>query len=169
MELRHIKELMAAMGRTGTKRIKFKKDDFEIELEREDSHRPSSQIAEHLVKGAETNAFLNDLEQHRVNISPSRSDKRFDKPASEGSELEEEGMMVTSPMVGTFYLSPSPDEPSFVKVGDKVNENTVVCIIEAMKVMNEVKAGVSGVVAEILIENGHPVEFGTKLFRVVES
>ena len=55
-------------------------------------------------------------------------------------------------MVGTFYSAPSPDDPAFVKVGDKVDENTVVCIIEAMKVMNEVKAGVSGTVAEVLVE-----------------
>ena len=77
----------------------------------------------------------------------------------------------TSPrrMVGTFYASASPEDPAFIKVGDKVDENTVVCIIEAMKVMNEVKAGCSGVVAEILVENGHPVEFGAKLFESYEK
>jgi acetyl-CoA carboxylase biotin carboxyl carrier protein len=69
-------------------------------------------------------------------------------------------------MVGTFYSSPSPDQPVFVKVGDRVSENTVVCIIEAMKVMNEVKAGVSGVVAEVLVSNAEAVEFGSKLFRI---
>lgn len=77
-----------------------------------------------------------------------------------------EGKYVKSPMVGTFYSTPSPGEPAFIKVGDRVDENTVVCIIEAMKVMNEVKAGVSGVVAEICVENGHPLEFGTKIFRI---
>lgn len=76
------------------------------------------------------------------------------------------GTFVTSPMVGTFYSSNAPDQPAFVKVGDKVNEQTVVCIIEAMKVMNEVKAGVSGVVAEILADNSQPVEFGTRLLRI---
>lgn len=69
-------------------------------------------------------------------------------------------------MVGTFYLSPSPEDPQFVSVGDKVDKNTVMCIIEAMKVMNEVKAGISGIVEEILVDNAHPVEFGTKLFRI---
>ncbi len=73
---------------------------------------------------------------------------------------------MSSPMVGTFYASSSPDKPSFVKVGDKVEEHTVVCIIEAMKVLNEVKAGVKGTVAEILIENTQPVEFGSKMFRI---
>ncbi len=64
---------------------------------------------------------------------------------------------------GLFTPPPAPDQPVFVKVGDKVDENTIVCIIEAMKVMNEVKAGVSGIVAEILADNAQPVEFGTRL------
>ncbi|NBT86256.1 MAG: acetyl-CoA carboxylase biotin carboxyl carrier protein, partial [Alphaproteobacteria bacterium] len=65
-----------------------------------------------------------------------------------------------------FYRSPSPQDPVFVKVGDHVKENTVLCIIEAMKVMNEVKAQKTGKIAEILVENMQPVEFGTKLFRI---
>ena len=73
---------------------------------------------------------------------------------------------VTSPMVGTFYSSSAPDTPPFIKEGDKIDKNTVVCIIEAMKVMNEIKAGVNGTVVELLVESGSPVEFGTKLFRV---
>ena len=71
-------------------------------------------------------------------------------------------------MVGTFYSSPSPEAPPFVKVGDMVNEDTVVCIIEAMKVLNEVKAGKKGKVKSSLIENAQPVEFGTKLFALEE-
>ena len=78
-----------------------------------------------------------------------------------------EGKFITAPLVGTMYQANSPEDAAFVKVGDRVDENTVVCIIEAMKVMNEVKAGMNGTIAEILIENAHPVEFGTKLFRVV--
>jgi acetyl-CoA carboxylase biotin carboxyl carrier protein len=72
-------------------------------------------------------------------------------------------------MVGTFYSAPSPEDPPFVKIGDRVNENTVVCIIEAMKVMNEVKANVKGVVKEIYLDSGQPLEFGTKLFRIEEE
>jgi acetyl-CoA carboxylase biotin carboxyl carrier protein len=71
---------------------------------------------------------------------------------------------VDSPMVGTFYRSASPDAKPFVQVGDTVNPDTVLCIIEAMKVMNEVKAEKSGVIKEILIENGQPVEFGQPMF-----
>jgi acetyl-CoA carboxylase biotin carboxyl carrier protein len=73
---------------------------------------------------------------------------------------------IVSPMVGTFYLAASPDAPAFVEVGKPVTEDTVVCIIEAMKVMNEIKAETSGVIAEVLAENGKPVQFGQPLFRV---
>ena len=73
---------------------------------------------------------------------------------------------ITSPMVGTFYRAASPDSASFADVGKEVNEDSVVCIIEAMKVMNEIKAEVSGVIAEVVAENGKPVQFGQVLFRV---
>jgi acetyl-CoA carboxylase biotin carboxyl carrier protein len=73
---------------------------------------------------------------------------------------------ILSPMVGTFYRSASPDVPPFVDVGKTVTEDTVVCIIEAMKVMNEIKAETSGIIAEVLAENGKPVQFGQVLFRV---
>jgi acetyl-CoA carboxylase biotin carboxyl carrier protein len=77
-----------------------------------------------------------------------------------------EARFITSPMVGTFYRSPSPDAPPYVEIGSVVDEDTVVCIIEAMKVMNEIKAEVKGVITEVLAENAKPVEFGQKLFAV---
>ncbi|TJY44450.1 acetyl-CoA carboxylase biotin carboxyl carrier protein [Cohnella pontilimi] len=73
---------------------------------------------------------------------------------------------ITSPMVGTFYRAPSPEAPSFVNVGDRVNEKTVVCILEAMKLMNPLEAEVKGEIVEILVENGQLVEFGQPLFLV---
>jgi len=73
---------------------------------------------------------------------------------------------IVSPMVGTFYRGSSPDAPPFVDVGKTVAEDTVVCIIEAMKVMNEIKAETGGVIAEVVAENGKPVQFGQVLFRV---
>ena len=73
---------------------------------------------------------------------------------------------IVSPMVGTFYRSASPDASPFVDVGTKVNEDTVVCIIEAMKVMNEIKAETSGVITEVVADNSKPVQFGQVLFRV---
>lgn len=73
---------------------------------------------------------------------------------------------IKAPMVGTFYSTPSPDSDDYVEVGSKVTPSTVVCVIEAMKVMNEIKAETEGTIAEICIESGHAVEYGTVLFRV---
>jgi acetyl-CoA carboxylase biotin carboxyl carrier protein len=76
---------------------------------------------------------------------------------------------IKSPMIGTFYRSPSPEAASYIEVGSEVSPESVVCIIEAMKVMNEIKAEVKGVVTQLLVENGKPVEFGQPLFKVRPS
>ncbi len=73
---------------------------------------------------------------------------------------------VKSPMIGTFYRAPSPEAGNYAEVGVEVNPDTVVCIIEAMKVMNEIKSEVKGVITQVLVENGKPVEFGQPLFKV---
>jgi acetyl-CoA carboxylase biotin carboxyl carrier protein len=83
-------------------------------------------------------------------------------PAAAAAGLKD----IASPMVGTFYRAASPDAAAFVDVGTQVTEDTVVCIIEAMKVMNEIKAETTGVIAEVVAENGKPVQFGQALFRV---
>jgi acetyl-CoA carboxylase biotin carboxyl carrier protein len=74
------------------------------------------------------------------------------------------GKEIKSPIVGTFYGSPSPESPAFIKVGDVVSEDTVVCIVEAMKVMNEIKAEMKGIVKKVLLEDGSPVQYGEPLF-----
>ena len=84
------------------------------------------------------------------------------------SEKEEDNFtFITSPMIGTFYRSPSPESDVFVKEGSKVGSSTVVCIIEAMKVMNEIHAETEGKIVEILVENGESVDFGRPLFKVL--
>jgi acetyl-CoA carboxylase biotin carboxyl carrier protein len=87
-------------------------------------------------------------------------------PAAPATEPEpgQDGHVVKAPMVGTFYRSPSPDAKSFVEVGQAVKEGDTICIIEAMKLMNEIEADASGVVKAILVENGQPVEYGQPLF-----
>ena len=82
-------------------------------------------------------------------------------PAVNSGEID-----IKSPMIGTFYRTPSPEAAAYVEPGTEVNPDTVVCIIEAMKVMNEIKAEVKGVVTQLLVENGKPVEFGQPLFKV---
>lgn len=99
-------------------------------------------------------------------------------PAQAGSGSEEEGsagvesshlVEIESPMVGTFYRAPAPDAPPYVDVGDRVSTGDTLCIIEAMKLMNELEAEVSGTVAEVCVENAEPVEYGQVLFRIEPS
>lgn len=89
--------------------------------------------------------------------------------AGEAEPDESDLIEVKSPMVGTFYRAPAPDAASYVEVGDRITEDTVLCIIEAMKLMNEIKAEVSGIVSDILVENGQPVEFGQTIFKIEPS
>lgn len=87
-------------------------------------------------------------------------------PAAVPEAKPDSGTYITSPMVGTFYSAASPENPPYVKVGDTVASDSIVCIIEAMKIMNEIQAEHSGEIAEILVENGQPVEYGQRLFRL---
>ncbi len=86
--------------------------------------------------------------------------------ASEGADATETGDFITSPFVGSFYLSPTPDAAAFVKVGDSISTGETVCIVEAMKLFNEIEADFACVIEEILVVNSESVEFGTKLFKV---
>ncbi|NOX53018.1 MAG: acetyl-CoA carboxylase biotin carboxyl carrier protein [Planctomycetes bacterium] len=97
--------------------------------------------------------------------SPSPPPAASAEPETKPAE-EEEAVYIKSPTVGTFYSSPSPDDPPFVEVGSEVEPDTIVCIVEAMKVFNQIPAEVSGTIAEILVKNGDPVEYGQPLFRV---
>ena len=80
--------------------------------------------------------------------------------------VDENGVYVTSPFVGTFYRSPSPDADAFVEIGDQVAAGQVLCIVEAMKLMNEIEAEAAGMIVDVLVENGKPVEYGDRLFRI---
>ncbi len=108
-----------------------------------------------------------------VEAAPSSAPTPAAQPANPGSAAptkEEEGVIyVKSPMVGTFYRAASPESKAFAEAGTKVVENTVVCIIEAMKIMNEIQAEVKGTVIEALVENGQPVEYGQRLFKVKQG
>jgi acetyl-CoA carboxylase biotin carboxyl carrier protein len=155
MEIEQIKQLMGYLEESKLSKLVFKKGDVEIRLEKE-ADRPRYPAPRVVAENVSESAFQSELPLHGERGG---SVRREEPQAATGT-------FVTSPMVGTFYCSAAPDQAPFVKVGDKVNEQTVVCIIEAMKVLNEVKAGVSGTVAEVLAENGQPVEFGTRLLRI---
>jgi acetyl-CoA carboxylase biotin carboxyl carrier protein len=160
VELKQIKELMASMEKASIRRLRIKeKDGYELELERKEEVVHSPSIAIPHTYSELPHRFPPQLPPHHLGHAMEASGHLKDKEAS--------GKYITSPLVGTVYQARTPEDPPFVKIGDVVDEQTIVCIVEAMKVMNEVKAGISGTIAEILVGNTQPVEFGTKIFKIV--
>ncbi len=98
--------------------------------------------------------------------APARPTAVAPPAAAAPADSDKKGHVITSPFVGTFYRTPAPDQPAFVEVGGTVKKGQVLCIVEAMKLMNEIESEVSGKVAEILVQNAQPVEFGQPLFRI---
>jgi acetyl-CoA carboxylase biotin carboxyl carrier protein len=153
LELKDIKAIIDLMRKNDLSVFEMEKDGFRLKLQ----------------KGAgEQTVFAAPLPQMiAAPAQPGAVANAGDgAPAASGAPAAAATREITSPMVGTFYLAASPESPSFVEVGREVNEDTVVCIIEAMKVMNEIKAEISGVIAEVVAENGKPVQFGQALFKV---
>ncbi|MDX6767831.1 MAG: acetyl-CoA carboxylase biotin carboxyl carrier protein [Candidatus Methylacidiphilales bacterium] len=151
MELKEIKSVIDLMARNGLTEFELERDNFKIRICKGASG--AYQVAAPVPMMAPAPLH------HLPPAHPAAHPAPPAAPASVGAAIH-------SPMVGTFYRSPSPDSPSYVEVGTEVTEETVVCIIEAMKVMNEIKAEVKGVITEIVAENGKPVEFGAPLFKI---
>ena len=145
MDLKDIKAIIDLMQKNGLTAFEMEKGGFRISLAKETGFAPAAGYAPAPVAPALVAA---------APAAPAEA-----KPAAGGKEI-------VSPMVGTFYTSPSPESPPFVSVGQKVTPDTVVCIIEAMKVMNEIKAEQAGTITEVAAENGQPVQFGQALYRL---
>ena len=143
MDLKDIKAIVDLMEKNGLTAFEMEKGGFRIALSKGAVAGPAVSYAPAPVAAP---------------AAPAAATTEAAAPAASGKEI-------SSPMVGTFYTSPSPESPAFVKVGQKVTPDTVVAIIEAMKVMNEIKAEVSGTITEVAAENGQPVQFGQALFR----
>lgn len=153
MDIKQIKELIAILEDSKLNKLTLKdKDGSEIHLEKSPQAPAVVHVPQQMI--------------HQPVLEVAQSAAPSGKQVHATTPQESAATFITSPMVGTYFSSSSPDDPSFVKVGDEVDEGTIVCIVEAMKVMNEVKAGKRGKVVEICVDNAHPVEFGTKLFRI---
>ena len=152
MELDDIKAIIDLMKKNDLAVFKLERDGFKIELE---AHRsPSPAVV--LPHSIGASVPLTHSGTVPANVAETPSTAAASTPGKE----------IVSPMVGTFYRASSPDSAPYVEVGQEINEESLVCIIEAMKVMNEIKAEIKGVVVEILVENGTPVQFGQPLIRV---
>ncbi|MEO1958374.1 MAG: acetyl-CoA carboxylase biotin carboxyl carrier protein [Nautiliaceae bacterium] len=145
MDLKTIKEILKAFDKSSASTFEFENDEFRIYI---DKNNPQSNSQNQVI--APQQPQQTPIVQH-IEAKP---------------ECEVEGELITSPMVGTFYQAPSPDSPPYVKVGDKVKKGQTLCIIEAMKIMNELEAEFDCEILEVLVEDGQPVEYDTPLFRV---
>ena len=132
-------------------------------LTRSLTEAPSKEIVKNEVKEEVVTAKTESFSNNETVISQPVSQEKT--KVSEDEDL----YIVKSPMVGTFYTSPSPDKAPFVSVGDTVKTSSILCIIEAMKLMNEIESEVSGTIKEILVKNGEMVEYGQPLFKIKED
>lgn len=119
-----------------------------------------------LVHRAELSPALNNSHRPSPALAGKRESPLLESAPQRETAAEQELHIVCSPIVGTFYRAPSPDAPPYVSVGDKVHEGTILCIIEAMKLMNEIRSEVAGEVLEVFVANGQPVEYGQQLFAI---
>ena len=153
MDLKDIKAIIDLMKKNSISEFELERQDYKIKLKRGINGIPApQQMDDPQIVGYQQPPLMLPVPSA---VAPSSA------AVSASPEVE-----IKSPMIGTFYRSPSPEAGHYVEVGSEVNPETVVCIIEAMKVMNEIKAEARGVVTQVLIESGKPVEFGQPLFRL---
>jgi acetyl-CoA carboxylase biotin carboxyl carrier protein len=152
MELKDIKAIIDLMRKNDLSVFEMEKDGFRLKLQKGPTEQPLSMVPVLSAPSSKTPGVS----------SGAAGTQSTQSPAEATVALRD----IVSPMVGTFYRAASPDAPPFVDVGKEVTEDSVVCIIEAMKVMNEIKAETTGVIAEVVAENGKPVQFGQVLYRV---
>lgn len=158
IDFNEVRELLAAIAQTDVTEFSLKSDSFELTVKK------GGAIAPQPVVIADTPAAVAPVAAPVASPAPPASEPAAAPPASNPNWVD-----VTSPMVGTFYRAPAPDEDPFVAIGDTVTASQTVCIIEAMKLMNEIEAETSGKVMEVLVENGESVEFGQPLMRIAPN
>ena len=151
MDIRKVKKLIELLDESGIAEIEITEGEESVRISRYSQGAPAAAVAPAPVAVA----------------APAPAAAPAAAPvAAAPAEVEEEGFLVTAPMVGTFYAASSPGAAPYVQVGDRVNEGDTLCIIEAMKMMNQIEADVSGVVKSIRVQNGEPVEYGQTLIVV---
>lgn len=148
MDIKDIKRIVELMKANELTEFSMKDEDFELALKRGGSEAPQVVYASAPV------------------AAPAPAPVAAPAPAAAAVDEDDGLIEIPSPIVGTFYRKPAPDADSFVSVGDEVSDETVVCIVEAMKVMNEIKAETKGVIKKILVDDGTPVQYGQPLFLV---
>tara|TARA_Y100001947_G_C10293471_1_gene283922 strand:+ start:129 stop:614 length:486 start_codon:yes stop_codon:yes gene_type:complete len=160
MDIRKVKKLIEMLEESNLNEIEIKEGEEAVKLVK------SNPIPGNFISSAP--AIISEPTKQSPITKPSApsSEATVTQEISQTSDVLESGNKMNSPMVGTFYSAPNPESEPFVKVGDQINEGDVLCIIEAMKMMNEVKSEFSGTVKQILVDNAEPVEFDQTLFVI---
>ena len=160
LDVEALRQIVEMLETSDITRLQWQRGDERLLIQR--GHAPVPTVVHH--GSSLPSISSHPLEQTSI---PSTSSRTSGPSASAPlPAVEKPGVLVTSPFVGTFYRTPSPDQPAFVDVGAPVKKGQVICIIEAMKLMNEIEAENAGRVTEILVQNAQPVEFGQPLFRI---
>ena len=155
MDLKDIKAIIDLMRKNNLSEFEMERQDFKIKLKRAAGVAPAVEEPGYYPVAPAAPAPL-----------PMSAPSAPAAAATAAAAAGPPSLEIESPMIGTFYRAPSPESQPYVEVGSEVNPETIVCLIEAMKVMNEIKAEMKGVVTHILVENAKPVEFGQPLFRI---
>ncbi|NBO30682.1 MAG: acetyl-CoA carboxylase biotin carboxyl carrier protein [Cyanobacteria bacterium WB6_1B_304] len=174
LDINDLRELLTAVNETNITEFILKSNDLELTIRRPSVTTDGAIMANFSGISADLASTLSNPLIPAVNPPNPSTLSSTPTPATPSSPpvpppLERRFADIVSPMVGTFYRAPAPDEAPFVEVGDRVRNGQTVCIIEAMKLMNELEAEVSGEIIEILVSNGEPIEYGQVLMRVNPS
>jgi acetyl-CoA carboxylase biotin carboxyl carrier protein len=171
MTVDEIKELIQVVNDSGIAELELQRGENRVRIRRATAPAAQEFVLPHAPMVTTQMATPQAPHNQVLSAAASAGSPQFPthSPASDISDLEAERVYVKSPIVGTFYESSSPGSPAFVKVGDRVTPGQVLCIIESMKLMNEIESEVSGTVVAKLVENGRPVEYGESLFAVQPS
>jgi len=165
LDLKQIKQIIDLMKRSELTEFAVEEEGFKLKIRRGSNGLPVVSTAKSPSNPPfGTAANVAGIPESQITANPSGPNA-----PGEATEESRDITYIKSPMVGTFYRAASPESKPFSDVGTKVVENTPVCIIEAMKIMNEIQAEIKGTIVEILVENGQPVEYGQKLFKVKQS
>jgi acetyl-CoA carboxylase biotin carboxyl carrier protein len=167
LKIQEIRELIRLIDQSSIEEFVYEYEGTKVHMKKPSFHVPVEAVVKPAVEPA-VKVVTQEVVTPQApaqSTAPVAEVKQEEKPKQEAVNRDNLHK-ITSPMVGTFYSAPSPDSPPYVKVGDKVKTDTVVCIIEAMKLFNEIEAEVNGEIVEILVQNGQLVEYGQPLFLV---
>jgi acetyl-CoA carboxylase biotin carboxyl carrier protein len=169
LDFNEIRQLLVTIAQTDIAEVTLKNNEFELTVRKAVSFSNNAQGTVSAVGSASVTQLLSTALPSSMSeggVINKVVDNSLAQPPHSSSPINQKLVEVPSPMVGTFYRAPAPGEAAFVEVGDRVKAGQSVCIIEAMKLMNEIEAEVSGQVMEILVQNGEPVEYGQALMRI---